>query len=91
MGVLAGPLYDLGAYRSMMLSGSTLILLGLFTLSLSKEYYQIFLSQGIAVGIGGGLLYVPSLALVSSAFKRRRAIAMGVVTCGIGLGKEVCT
>lgn len=88
IGVVAGPLYDLGVYRLMMVSGSALILLGLFTLSVSTEYYQVFLSQGIAVGVGGGLLYVPSLALVSGAFKKRRAIALGVVTCGIGLGKQ---
>lgn len=90
IGVVAGPLYDLGVYRWMMISGSALILLGLFMLSLSTEYYQVFLSQGIAVGIGGGLLYVPSLALVSGAFKKKRAMALGVVTCGIGLGKQ-CT
>ena len=89
IGVLAGPLYDLGLYRSMMISGACLVLLGLFMLSLSTEYYQIFLTQGICIGIGGGLLYVPSLALVTGTFKKNRSLAMGVVTCGIGIGKRV--
>ena len=87
-GVLSGGLYDLGAYRLMTVSGAFLVLLGLFMLSLSKDYYQIFLSQGICIGIGGALLYVPALALVGGAFKRRRAMAMGILTCGIGLGES---
>ncbi|KAF2097509.1 MFS general substrate transporter [Rhizodiscina lignyota] len=91
VGVLAGPLYDLGAFRFMLLSGAFLVLLGLFTLSLSSQYYQIFLSQGVCIGIGGGLLYIPSLALISGSFKRRRAIASGIVTCGIGIGGVIYT
>ena len=86
IGVLAGPLFDLGAYRSMTVVGALLVLVGLFTLSLSTTYYQIFLSHGVCIGIGGGLLYVPSLALVSSSFKKRRALALGTLTSGIGIG-----
>lgn len=69
--------------------GAFLVLVGLFTLSLSTAYYQIFLSQGVCIGVGGGLLYVPSLVLVSSSFKKRRALALGTLTCGIGIGKYV--
>ncbi|KAK6380101.1 hypothetical protein LTS17_005289 [Exophiala oligosperma] len=69
--------------------GALLVLVGLFTLSLSTAYYQIFLSQGVCIGVGGGLLYVPSLALVSTSFKKRRALALGTLTCGIGIGGVV--
>lgn len=86
VGVLAGPLFDRGFNKLMMITGSVLILIGLFTLSLSTQYYQIFLSQGLAVGLGSGLLYIPALAQVSGSFKERRALALGIVTCGIGLG-----
>lgn len=86
VGVISGPLYDQGGLKWMMISGSTLILIGLFMLSLSTQYYQVFLTQGLAVGVGGGLLYMPTLALVSGRFARRRALALGVVTCGIGFG-----
>lgn len=86
VGVLAGPLFDRGLNKHMMIAGSLLILLGLFTLSLSTRYYQVFLSQGLAVGIGSGLLYIPALAHVSGSFTEKRALALGIVTCGIGLG-----
>lgn len=87
IGVLAGPLFDLGAYRLMIIAGALLVIVGLFMLSLSTAYYQIFLSQGLCIGIGGGLLYVPSLALVSNSFTaKRRPLALGTLTCGIGIG-----
>lgn len=69
-----------------MVSGMVLVLVGLFALSWAREYYQIFLSQGVCCGLGGALLYVPTMALVSTSFRRRRTLAMGVVTCGVGLG-----
>lgn len=91
VGVLAGPLYDIGLYRSMLIVGATLFLIGLFTLAESKSYYQIFLSQGLCVGLGAGLLYVPCLTLVTRSFKERRALALSIVTCGVGVGGVIYT
>jgi MFS family permease len=70
----------------MLVGGAALFLLGLFTLAESKNYYQIFLSQGLCVGLGAGLLYVPCLTLVTRSFKDKRALALSIVTCGVGLG-----
>ena len=39
---------------------------------------QVYLAQGLANGIAMGMLYVPSLAIVSHYFKRRRAFVMGI-------------
>lgn len=38
------------------------------------------------MGLGAGLLYVPSLALIGVWFERRRAMAMGIVMSGIAVG-----
>ncbi|KAI0401425.1 MFS transporter, MCP family, solute carrier family 16, member 10 [Xylaria palmicola] len=91
LGLISGPLTDLGYYRVLLYAGSLLTVIGLMTLSLSTEYYQIFLSQGVCVGVGCGLLYVPTLSLVGDTFKARRAMAMGLVTSGIGLGGVIYT
>ena len=50
---------------------------------------QILLSQGIAVGLGGGMLYIPSLAILSQYFQKRRAMAMTIVAAGSSLGAVV--
>lgn len=50
------------------------------------EYHWIFLSLGILVGLGSGILYVPSLALVSAYFSTRRPLATGIAATGSSIG-----
>ncbi|KAB8261416.1 major facilitator superfamily domain-containing protein [Aspergillus pseudonomiae] len=61
----------------------------LMMLSLSPEYYQLFLMQGICCGLGSGLNYVPALSLVSTCFTTRRGLAVGLVTSGASIGGVV--
>ena len=76
VGVLSGPLFDLGYFRSMLFFGNFLVVLGIMMLSLATKYWHVFLAQGLCMGLGAGLLYVPSLALV------------GMVTSGIAAGES---
>ncbi len=87
IGVISGPLFDLGHYRIMLFGGAVVSCFGIFMLSLSKEYYQILLSQGICMGLGCGVLYVPGLALVSRSFNTKRSVALGTVSCGAPFGE----
>ncbi|KAL6250313.1 hypothetical protein RBB50_002614 [Rhinocladiella similis] len=91
VGVISGPMFDLGYYRSMLFGGAALSSFGLMMLSLATKYYQIMLAQGICLGLGTGVLYVPGIALVSRSFSRRRAIALGIVTCGAPFGGIIYT
>ncbi|KAF2877003.1 major facilitator superfamily domain-containing protein [Massariosphaeria phaeospora] len=86
VGVLAGPLFDLGYFRSMLYVGNFLVVFGIMMLSLCTTYWQVFLAQGVCMGLGAGLLYIPSMALVGIWFSRKRALAMGVVMSGIAVG-----
>ncbi|QDS71643.1 hypothetical protein FKW77_007480 [Venturia effusa] len=86
VGVLSGPLFDLGWFRPMLVIGNLFVVFGIFMLSLCKTYWQVFLAQGVCMGLGAGLLYVPSLALVGLSFSSKRAIAQGIVTSGIAVG-----
>ncbi|UPX13510.1 uncharacterized protein EKO05_0004016 [Ascochyta rabiei] len=88
-GVLSGPLFDLGYFRVMLIVGNFLVVFGIMMLSLSTQYWQVFLSQGVCMGLGAGLLYIPSLALVGIWFDKKRAIAMGIVMSGIAVGGVV--
>jgi len=82
IGVVSGPLFDLGYFKTMLFVGALVETVGVMMLSLSTEYYQIFLSQGVCMGLGSGLLYLPGLALVGRSFRKKRAIAMGCISCG---------
>ncbi|KXN90577.1 Riboflavin transporter MCH5 [Leucoagaricus sp. SymC.cos] len=88
MGPLAGRVFDAGCARLIVAMGSLLFVFSLFMLSLAQEgqYYQVFLSQGVGMGVGTGLLFTPSTAIVSVHFKRRRSLAYGAALTGISIG-----
>ena len=44
--------------------------------------------QGVALGISGGLLYVPIVKLTPEWFSERRGLASGIIYAGIGVGGE---
>lgn len=52
----------------------------------SHSFYQVFLCQGLGLGLGTGILYIPSMAVLSHYFVKRRAIAMTIVASGSSLG-----
>lgn len=89
VGVFSGPIFDRGYFRSMQLLSGAGLVFGLMMLSLSTEYYQVMLSQGILVGICAGLLYIPSIALIPLYFKRYRGLALGLATAGGSFGGVV--
>jgi MFS family permease len=61
----------------------------MLSLAQLNHYYQIFLCQGVGMGIGAGLLYVPALAIQAHHFRQRRALAMGIVVTGASMGGVV--
>jgi MFS family permease len=87
IGVLSGPLLDKGYERCLMLTGSFLMVFGMMMLSFAREYYQVILSQGLCVGIGAGLVFVPTIAIVSKRVNEKRALALGITACGAAIGK----
>jgi MFS family permease len=70
----------------MLFIGAAMETLAVFLLSLSDKYYSIMLTQGVLLGLGAALLYLPGLALVGRSFTKRRSIAMSLVTCGAPVG-----
>lgn len=86
IGTLSGRAMDAGYFRSLIYAGCALQLLGTFTTSACKQYWQLFLSQGIVQGLGNGFLFTPAVALVSTYFARKRAFALGFAACGAPVG-----
>ncbi|KAJ6438232.1 Endoglucanase-1 [Purpureocillium lavendulum] len=88
-GVLTGPLYDAGYFKTLVYGGVLLINIGQMMLSLCHEYWQALLAQGFCIGIGTGIAYIPGVALLSGYFTTKLPIANGIATTGSGLGREV--
>lgn len=86
VGVIAGPLYDMGYLRGLMIVGSLLVTLGFMFASMSTQYWHFMLSQAVCIGTGAGLLVIPSLALIPQYFLNKRALATGIITAGSSVG-----
>ncbi|KAL1843482.1 hypothetical protein VTJ49DRAFT_1353 [Mycothermus thermophilus] len=82
VGVIAGPLYDAGYFRHLLAGGLLLTVLGQFMTSLCKLYWQVMLAQGVAMGVGMGMTFLPSAAILGQYFSRHRALALGLSSVG---------
>jgi hypothetical protein len=86
LGTISGRASDAGFVHEAVLIGSLLIVTRMFMLSLSTKYYQVFLSQGICVGIGMGILYMPRISVPSSYFLKKKPFAVAIIASGAGTG-----
>ena len=89
LGALTGPLFDAGYLYHMLWSGIFLIVFGMMMLSLCTIYWQVMLVQGICVGIGAGLLLVPSSAVIPLYFSTKKGMAQGFNAAGSSIGAVI--
>lgn len=81
-----GTLFDNFGPRRVLLAGTFLHVFGLMMASLSTEYYQLILSQGVCSPLGASAIFNVSVNSVSTWFVKRRAFALGLAAAGSGLG-----
>jgi MFS family permease len=86
LGAGAGLLADRFGPRVVTGSGMVMIALGLLVSSWAQSLSAVTWAFGVGVGIGIGLVYAPSIACVQPWFTRRRGLAAGVASAGIGAG-----
>lgn len=86
VGSFSGRLMDAGYYRYCLIGGFIFQIVGIFMVSLCKQYWQVFLAQGLCCGIGDGLLFCPTTAMIATYFVKRRAIALGLTLSGSSTG-----
>ncbi|KAJ5667309.1 hypothetical protein N7507_003173 [Penicillium longicatenatum] len=82
MSMLSGRATDAGLARLVVGAGAVSLLLGTFMTSLATTYWQIFLAQGLCIGIGQGLMWLPSVTLISTYFVRLRVLAVTAAATG---------
>ena len=86
VGAFTGPIYDRGYLRGLLLAGSFGIVFGHMMLSLTTTFWQALLAQGFVVGIGGGTLFVPAVAIMPTYFSTRIGLAIGLAASGSSMG-----
>lgn len=83
--VVAGPVFDRGHSRILVMFGSIVGVFGMMMTSLCTEYWQLMLAQGMCVGVGSGCLFLPAIAIIPSYFTTKRALATGIAASGSSL------
>lgn len=89
LGAGAGILADRFGPRAVCSVGVLFIAGGLFATSFAGAMTDIYLAYGVGIGIGVGLVYAPAIASVQPWFTRRRGLAGGIASAGIGAGTVV--
>ncbi|VUC33502.1 unnamed protein product [Clonostachys rosea] len=85
-GSVSGRLADAGYARHCIFLGSAFNILGIMTASIASAYWQVILSLGVCVGLGGGMMALPAAAAIGSRLRHRRALAMSLSGCGASIG-----
>ena len=80
-----GMLMDRFGPRIVLLSGSSLLGLGLVLASRAASVTEFQVCYGILVGAGGGAIFAPLMATVSAWFDRHRSLAVSLVSAGMGV------
>lgn len=86
VGVISGPAYDAGYFRTLICLGAFLIPFGFMMTSLCTQYWQIMLAQAVCIGLGNGCMFIPSIAILPQYFSTRKALANGIAASGSSLG-----
>ncbi|KAG7086043.1 hypothetical protein E1B28_003564 [Marasmius oreades] len=84
-----GRMFDLGYFRLPFFLFSTLVVVATFLTAECTTFWQLVLCQGILQGAACGCTFGPIIAIISQWFKKRRGLAMGLVTLGSSLGGTV--
>ncbi|KAI3324543.1 major facilitator superfamily domain-containing protein [Xylariaceae sp. AK1471] len=86
---IMGRLFDSYGPRWILIIGTIVYSFGLMVTSLSSQYYQFILSQGIVLALGASAVFNCATNSVITWFFKRRATALGIMVSGSSLGGVV--
>ncbi|MDT3680837.1 MAG: MFS transporter [Burkholderiaceae bacterium] len=89
LGVVGGALADRHGPRMTGIVGIALLSGGLLLSSFATDLLGIYLAYGLGIGLGVAMAYTPSMGAVQPWFVRRRGLASGIASSGIGAGTLV--
>lgn len=72
--------------HAVVLSGCALQCTGYILASFASRVWHLYLTQGVLVGAGIGCIIIPSTAVLSQWFSKRRSVANGISSAGSGVG-----
>lgn len=88
-GPIFGKIFDNYGPRYLLLGGSFFHVFGLMMTSLSTQYYQFLLAQGVCSSLGASAVFYAAMSSIGTWFYKKRATAFGIMASGSSLGGVV--
>lgn len=89
LGAVGGMLSDRFGPRVVCSMGMCCIAVGLVGTSFAQSMAMVYLCYGACIGLGIAMVYTPAIGCVQPWFTRRRGLAAGIASAGIGAGTLV--
>ncbi|AQZ18061.1 ESBP6 (YNL125C) [Zygosaccharomyces parabailii] len=83
---LVAVCYKVIGLKPTMLFGTALMFAGFLLASFATKLWQLYLTQGVMVGVSISFMFVPATVVLPGWFLKKRAYAMGVSLMGTGCG-----
>ncbi|KAM4836601.1 monocarboxylate transporter 14 [Thomomys bottae] len=77
--------------RQTTIIGGLVSSLGWVLSAYATNVHCLFITFGVAAGLGSGMAYLPAVVMVGRYFQKRRALAQGLSTTGTGFGAFLMT
>ncbi|KAJ3926696.1 MAG: major facilitator superfamily domain-containing protein [Lentinula lateritia] len=84
-----GRLSELGIIKVPLLGGSILIIVCTFLVAQCTKYWHFVLCQGVGLGIGCGMVFMPAMGIIGQWFSKKQGLAMGLTALGSSIGGTV--
>ncbi|KAG1863613.1 MFS general substrate transporter [Suillus subalutaceus] len=84
-----GRLFDLGYFKIPFFVASCVLVACTFLTAECTQFWQLFLTQGVGLGMGCGFVFSPAIVIVSHWFSKRRGLALSITAVGSALGSIV--
>ncbi len=81
--IAAGKLIDRFSPKWVIFIGGFTAVAGIFLTAFSTSNWQLILAYAVLPGIGNGFFYIPTVAIISRWFHKKRALAIGIATLGV--------
>ncbi|OCH88814.1 MFS general substrate transporter [Obba rivulosa] len=85
-GLVFGRLFDMGIFKGPLIASSALLVAATFLTAQCTQYWQFILCQGIAVGLGCGMIFGPIVGTIPHWFKKKLGVALGLMAVGSSIG-----
>jgi MFS family permease len=86
-GVLVGVIADRVGVRRVILGGGAVLVVALLGDSLATSRWHLYLTHSALVALGlAGMGWVPVSILLARGFQKRRGLALGLASSGVGVG-----